>query len=78
MGIVGKLKKISPQLNKSRRKLKINLVRDPLLANKKMKPQVIKMIHWPRWLSSSSLTHLEDPLLCLQMAITIRQSYRIT
>jgi hypothetical protein len=78
MGIVGNRKIISPQLSRSRRKLKISLARDPLIANKTMKPQVIKMIHWPRWLSNSSLTHLEDPLLCLQVAITIRQSYRIT
>lgn len=79
MGIVGNPKIISLQLSRSRRKLMISLARDPLVANKMMKPQVIKMIHWPRWLSHpSSLTHLEDPLRCLQVALTTRQSYRIT
>ena len=38
MGIVGKRKIIGPQLSRSRRKLKINLAKDPLIANKRMKP----------------------------------------
>ena len=59
MGIVGNCKIISPQLSRLKRKLKISPARDRQIASKMMKQQqVTKMIHWPRWLSTSFLTHL--------------------